>query len=129
MSLDFQTIFSGDRPFKEMTTYEEYVDETSAKEGENKPRGLDDMDKARDSPKAQEEPEAAPSKWFFCYRVLVQVDRKNGQLTPVVHMLCKCTKLQKYYPAQANVKIYVNSFNDCILTGCKMSSRFSRHRE
>ena len=87
-----------------MTTYEEYVDETSAKEGENKPRGLDDMDKARESPKAQEEPEAAPSKWFFCYRVLVQVDRKNGQLTPVVHMLCKCTKLQKYYPAQANVK-------------------------
>ena len=87
MSHDFQTqtsYFLGDRPFKEMTTYEEYVDETSAKEGENKPRGLDDMDKARESPKAQEEPEAAPSKWFFCYRVLVQVDRENGQLTPVV---------------------------------------------
>ena len=53
---------SGDRPFKEMTTYEEYVDETSAKDGENKPRGLDDMDKARDSSSEQEAPEAAPSK-------------------------------------------------------------------
>ena len=35
----------GERPFKEMTTYEEYVDETSSKDTDNKPKSLEDMQK------------------------------------------------------------------------------------
>ena len=35
----------GARPFKEMTTYEEYVDETSSKDTDNTPKTLDDMQK------------------------------------------------------------------------------------
>ena len=34
---------SGPRPFKEMTTYEEYVAETSQKDNESTPAGLDDV--------------------------------------------------------------------------------------
>jgi len=33
----------GDRPFKEMTTYEEYVDETNSKDAENTTKSLDDL--------------------------------------------------------------------------------------
>merc|ERR1712106_330417 len=33
----------GDRPFKEMTTYEEYVDETNSKDAKNETKSLDDL--------------------------------------------------------------------------------------
>lgn len=33
----------GPRPFKEMTTYEEYVAETSQKDNESTPAGLEDV--------------------------------------------------------------------------------------